>query len=97
MEDLAERDFLHLQVRRIRRGRVSAAIAGKIREGHRVKIEGRFGLSVLAPASFEPAGAVASGTGLCADLVPIAVAAIREHPAPSCCQVVGARTVESVT
>src|SRR5262249_59389781 len=78
MEDFTERDFLHLQVRRIPRGRVSAAIGGGIREGHRVKIQGPFGLAFLRPASLNRLVLVASGTGF-APIWSIAVAAIRGH------------------
>src|SRR5260370_14695265 len=49
MENVAERDFLHLHVRRIRRGQISVAVGGDIREGHRVKIQGPFGLAFLRP------------------------------------------------
>ncbi len=95
MENLAERDFLHLQVRRIRRGRVSAAIGSSIREGHRVKIEGPFGLAFLRPASLNRLVLVASGTGF-APIWSIAVAAIREHQRRRVVMVVGARTIESL-
>ena len=95
MEDLAERDFLHLQVRRIRRGRVSAAIGSDIREGHRVKIQGPFGLAFLRPASSNRLVLVASGTGF-APIWSIAVAAIREHQRRRVVMVVGARTIESL-
>jgi len=62
--------LLHLQVRRIRRGRVSAAIGREIREGHRVKIEGPVWLSVLASGVLKPAGACCQrGPVFCADLV----------------------------
>ena len=95
MEDLAERDFLHLQVRRIRRGRVSTAIGSDIREGHRVKIQGPFGLAFLRPASSNRLVLVASGTGF-APIWSIAVAAIREHQRRRIVMVVGARAVESL-
>jgi NAD(P)H-flavin reductase/ferredoxin len=95
MENLTERDFLHLQVRRIRRGRVSAAIGRDIREGHRVKIQGPFGLAFLRPASLNRLVLVASGTGF-APIWSIAVAAIREHQRRRVVMVVGARTIESL-
>ncbi len=95
MENLAERDFLHLQVRRIRRGRVSAAIGRDIREGHRVKIQGPFGLAFLRPASLNRLVLVASGTGF-APIWSIAVAAIREHQRRRVVMVVGARTIDSL-
>jgi NAD(P)H-flavin reductase/ferredoxin len=95
MENPAEGDFLHLQVRRIRRGRVSAAIGSDIREGHRVKIQGPFGLAFLRPASLNRLVLVASGTGF-APIWSIAVAAIREHQRRRVVMVVGARTIESL-
>jgi NAD(P)H-flavin reductase/ferredoxin len=95
MENVAERDFLHLHVRRIRRGRVSVAVGSDIREGHRVKFQGPFGLAFLRPASLSRLVLVASGTGF-APIWSIAVAAIREHQRRHVVMVVGARTIESL-
>ena len=95
MDDFAEREFLHLQVRRIRRGRVSAAVGSGIREGHRVKIQGPFGTAFLRPASPKRLVLVASGTGF-APIWSIAVAAIQEQPHRHVVMVVGARTIESL-
>jgi len=95
MEDFAERDFLHLQVRRIRRGRVSAAIGSGICEGHRVKIQGPFGSAFLRPASLNRLVLIASSTGF-APIWSIAVAAVREHRYRPVVMVVGARTIESL-
>jgi 3-phenylpropionate/trans-cinnamate dioxygenase ferredoxin reductase subunit len=95
MDDLAERDFLHFQVQRIRRGRVSTVVGSDIREGHRVKIKGPFGLAFLRPASLSRLVLVASGAGF-APIWSIAVAAIREHPRRRIVMVVGARTIESM-
>ena len=95
MDDLAEREFLHLQVRRIRGGRVSAAIGTEIRKGHRVKIQGPFGLAFLRPASLSRLVLVASGTGF-APIWSIAIAALREHQRRHVVMVVGARTIESL-
>src|SRR5258708_12541936 len=95
MENVAERDFLHLHVRRIRRGGISVAVGGDIREGHRVKIQGPFGLAFLRPASLSRLVLVASGTGF-APVWSIAVAAIREHQRRHVVMVIGARTIESL-
>lgn len=95
MEDFSAREFLHLQVRRIQRGRVSAAIGSGIREGHQVKIHGPFGLAFLRPASLDRLVLVASGTGF-APIWSIAVAAVREHRHRRVVMVVGARTMESL-
>jgi 3-phenylpropionate/trans-cinnamate dioxygenase ferredoxin reductase subunit len=93
MDDFAEREFLHLHVRRIRSGRVSTAIGRDIREGHRVKILGPFGSAFLRPASRSRLVLVASGTGF-APVWSIAVAAIRELPRRHIVMVVGARTID---
>jgi NAD(P)H-flavin reductase/ferredoxin len=95
MDDFTEREFLHLQVQRIRRGLVSAAIGRGIREGHRVRIQGPFGLAFLRPAARNRLVLIASGTGF-APIWSIAVAAIREHQRRHIVMVVGARTVESL-
>jgi len=95
MEDLAEREFLHFQVQRMRYGRVSAGIGSDILEDHRVKIEGPFGLAFLRPASLNRLVLVASGTGF-APIWSIAVAAIQEQPDRRVVMVVGARTIESM-
>ncbi len=95
MENFTERNFLHLQVQRIRRGVVSAAIGSSIREGHRVRIQGPFGLAFLRPASPNRLVLVASGTGF-APIWSIAVAAIREHQHRRVVMVVGARSMESL-
>ena len=95
MEDLAEREFLHFQVQRMRYGRVSAGIGSDILEDHRVKIEGPFGLAFLRPASLNRLVLVASGTGF-APIWSIAVAAIQEQADRRIVMVVGARTIESM-
>jgi NAD(P)H-flavin reductase/ferredoxin len=95
MENFAEPEFLHFQVRRIRHGKVSAALGSDIREGHRVAIQGPFGLAFLRPASLNRLVLIASGTGF-APIWSIAVAAIREHQHRRIVMVVGARTVESM-
>jgi 3-phenylpropionate/trans-cinnamate dioxygenase ferredoxin reductase subunit len=95
MDDFAEREFLHLQMRRIRGGRVSAAVGNRIREGHRVKIQGPFGAAFLRPASLNRLVLVASGTGF-APIWSIAVAAIQEHRHRHIAMVIGARTIESL-
>ncbi len=96
MEDVPEpAEFLHLQVRRIERGHVSAALGSGIREGHPVRIEGPFGSAFLRPASRSRLVLVAGGTGF-APVWSIAAAAIRENPRRSIVMVVGARTLESL-
>lgn len=95
MENFAEREFLHLQVRRLRHGQVSAAIGDGIREGHRVKMQGPFGVAFLRPASQNRLVLVADGAGF-APIWSIAVAAIQEWHQRRVVIVVGARSVESL-
>src|SRR6266851_4956873 len=95
INNFAEREFLHFQVRRLRHGRVSGAMGSAIRNGHRVKLQGPFGAAFLRPASLNRLVLVASGTGF-APIWSIAVAAIREHQRRRVVMVVGARTIESL-
>ncbi len=95
MDDFTEREFLHLQVQRVRGGRVSAAIGRGIRVGHRVKIEGPLGTAFLRPGSRRRLVLVASGTGF-APIWSIAVAAIGEYRHRRITLVVGARTLDSL-
>jgi NAD(P)H-flavin reductase len=95
MEDLSDLEFLHLQVRRVPHGQVSAAIGSGIREGHRVTIQGPFGSAFLRPASQNRLVLIAGGTGF-APIWSIAVAAIRENPRRRIVIVVGARTLQSL-
>ena len=95
INNFAEREFLHFQVRRLRHGRVSGAMGSAIRRGHRVKLQGPFGTAFLRPAARNRLVLVASGTGF-APIWSIAVAAIQEHQRRHVVMVVGARTVESL-
>ncbi len=95
MEDLSQPEFLHLQVRRIERGHVSAAIGSDIREGHQVRIQGPFGSAFLRPASQRRLVLVASDTGF-APVWSIAVSAIRENQRRCIVMVVGAQTLQSM-
>jgi NAD(P)H-flavin reductase len=95
MDDLADRDFLHLQVKRIPRGHVSAALGSDIREGHQLRIQGPFGSAFLRPASQNRLVLIASGTGF-APVWSIAVAALRENQQRRIVAVVGARTLRSL-
>jgi len=95
MNDLAERQFLHLQVQRVRNGRVSDAMGRAIRDGHRVTLQGPFGTAFLRPGASNRLVLVADGAGF--GLVwSIAVAAIQERPRRRIVIVVGARTVKSL-
>jgi 3-phenylpropionate/trans-cinnamate dioxygenase ferredoxin reductase subunit len=96
LEDVPEpAEFLHLQVRRMERGHVSAALGSGIREGHQVRIQGPFGSAFLRPASRSRLVLVASGTGF-APVWSIAGAAIHENPRRCIVMVVGAQTLQSL-
>jgi NAD(P)H-flavin reductase len=82
-------------MRRVRNGRVSAAIGSGIRDGHRVKVQGPFGTAFLRPASQSRLVLVASGTGF-APILSIAVAAIQEQFRRQIVMVVGASSIESL-
>jgi NAD(P)H-flavin reductase len=92
---VTERKLLHFQVRRFRRGQVSAAIGSRIREGHHVRVRGPFGSAFLRPASQSRLVLVASDTGF-APVWSIAVAALQEHPRRRLVAVIGARALESL-
>ena len=95
MEDLSDQEFLHLQVRRLPQGHVSAAIGSGIREGHRLRIQGPFGSAFLRPAAQNRLVLIAGGTGF-APVWSIAVAAVRENPRRRIVMVAGARTLQSL-
>ena len=54
---------IHLHVLRVRDGRVSSALGHKIREEHRVKLEGPFGSAYLRPNQGNRLVLVAGGRG----------------------------------
>lgn len=95
MEDVTDRELLHFQVRRFRRGQVSSALGSGIREGHRVRIRGPFGSAFLRPASRSRLVLVASDTGF-APAWSIAVGALQANPGRRVVAVVGARSLESL-
>jgi 3-phenylpropionate/trans-cinnamate dioxygenase ferredoxin reductase subunit len=86
---------LHLHVRRVPGGRVSAALGADIAVGHRVKLKGPYGSAYLRPGMSNPLVLVCGGTGF-APIWSIADAAIRENPRRDITAVVGARTIESL-
>jgi NAD(P)H-flavin reductase len=90
-----EPELLHFQVRRFRRGQVSAAIGSRIREGHRVRVRGPFGAAFLRPASQSRLVLIASDTGFAA-ASSIAVAALKENPHRRLVAVIGARALASL-
>jgi 3-phenylpropionate/trans-cinnamate dioxygenase ferredoxin reductase subunit len=94
MEQPGDRRAIHLQVRRVRGGRVSSALGATIKAGHRVKLKGPFGSAFLRPGQNEQRLVlVASGTGF-APIWSIADAAMRENSRRELVLAVGARSIE---
>jgi NAD(P)H-flavin reductase len=86
--------LLSFHIRRIHGGAVSAALGGKIRIGHRVKLIGPFGSAFFRPNHSGRTVVVASGTGF-APMWSIAVAAITEQPQRDLVFVVATRKLQS--
>jgi NAD(P)H-flavin reductase len=86
--------LLSFHIRRIQGGAVSAALGGKIRVGHRVKLTGPFGSAFFRPKHRGRTVVVASGTGF-APMWSIAVAAITEQPQRELVFVVATRKLQS--
>jgi NAD(P)H-flavin reductase/ferredoxin len=86
--------LLSFHIRRIHGGAVSAALGGKIRVGHRVKLTGPFGGAFFRPNHPGRTVVVASGTGF-APMWSIAVAAITERPQRDLVFVVATRKLQS--
>jgi NAD(P)H-flavin reductase/ferredoxin len=86
--------LLSFHIRRIHSGAVSAALGGKIRAGHRVKLTGPFGTAFFRPNHLGRTVVVASGTGF-APMWSIAVAAITERPQRDLVFVVATRKLQS--
>jgi NAD(P)H-flavin reductase/ferredoxin len=88
-------DSIHLHVRRIPGGHVSAALGTTIEKGHRVKLKGPFGSAYLRSGLDNRLVLVAGGTGF-APIWSIAAAAMRENPKREVTLVVGARSLASL-
>lgn len=69
---------IHLNVKRVRNGRVSPDLGTKIQAGHRVTIDGPFGHAFLRPQQQNRLVLVGSGTGF-APMWAVAHAALREN------------------
>jgi NAD(P)H-flavin reductase/ferredoxin len=96
MDRSGDRRAVHLQVRRVRGGRVSSALGKIIKPGHRVKLKGPFGSAYLRPGqSGQRLVLVASGTGF-APIWSIADAAMRENSRRELVLAVGARSIETL-
>jgi CDP-4-dehydro-6-deoxyglucose reductase, E3 len=86
---------VHLNVKRVRNGRVSTNLGGKIGPGHRLSITGPFGHAFLRPRQTNRLVLVAGGTGF-APMWAIGEAALRENPRRPIVFVAGARELRSL-
>ncbi len=84
----------HLQIKRVRQGRVSTNLGEKIKTGHGLTIEGPFGHGFLRPGLDNRLVLVAGGTGF-APIWSVADAALRENPRREVVIVVGVRKLSS--
>jgi NAD(P)H-flavin reductase/ferredoxin len=91
----ADQRFMHLHVRVVPNGRVSSALGGSIREGHRVKITGPLGSAYLRPKHRDRLILIAGGTGF-APIWAIADAAMWERPDRELMLIVGTRNVDGL-
>lgn len=89
------RDVLRFHIRTFARGRVSSALASRIRAGHRVTLTGPFGTAYFRPRNASRFVLVASGTGF-APIWSVADAAMREWPERELSLIAGGRTLQSL-
>jgi NAD(P)H-flavin reductase len=94
LEGAPDNRLLNFHIRRLPGGMVSSGLGGKIRVGHRVKINGPFGSAFLRRKHPGRTVLVASGTGF-APMWSIAVGAITEWPQRELVFIVAARTLQS--
>ena len=84
----------HLQIKRVRQGRISSTLGEKIKCGHQLTIEGPFGHGFLRPDLNKRLVLVAGGTGF-APIWSVADAALRENFQRNLVIVVGVRKLAS--
>ena len=82
-------------VRRMKDGRVSSSLGGRIAHGHRVKLTGPYGSAYFRPNLDSRMILVATNTGF-APIWSIAVAALRENPERRIMIIAGGRNIESL-
>lgn len=80
-----------LNIKRVRNGRVSTNLGGKIKPGHALTIHGPFGHAFLRPRQSNRLVLVAGGTGF-APMWAVGDAALREHPWREVVFIAGTRT-----
>lgn len=82
-------------VRRMKGGRVTSSLGGRIRLGHRVTLTGPYGSAHFRPNQASRLLLVGTNTGF-APIWSIAVAALRENPRRRMMVIAGGRTMESL-
>lgn len=87
--------LMRFHITRVPNGRVSSTLGKRIRAGHRVKLEGPFGLAYLRPFHSRRLVLVASGSGF-APIWSIAEAAIKMEPRREIVLIVSARRIASL-
>jgi 3-phenylpropionate/trans-cinnamate dioxygenase ferredoxin reductase subunit len=86
---------IHLNVKRVRGGRVSTALGTSIRPGHRLRIQGPFGHAFLRPGGKGRLILAGSGTGF-APIWAIACMALRESRERPIVMIAGARRLPAL-
>jgi len=86
---------IHLNVKRLRDGRVTSALGTSIRPGHRLRIEGPFGRAFLRPGGRGRLILAGSGTGF-APIWAIACMALRESRDRPIVVIAGARRISAL-
>jgi len=86
---------MHLNVKRLRDGRVTSALGNSIRPGHRLRIEGPFGRAFLRPGGKGRLILAGSGTGF-APIWAIACMALRENRDRPIVVIAGARRLPAL-
>jgi len=86
---------MHLNVKRLRDGRVTSALGNAIRPGHRLRIEGPFGRAFLRPGGRGRLILAGSGTGF-APIWAIACMALRENRDRPIVVIAGARRLPAL-
>jgi CDP-4-dehydro-6-deoxyglucose reductase, E3 len=86
---------IHLNIKRVRGGRVSSALGTAIRPGHRLHVEGPFGRAFLRPGGKGRLILAGSGTGF-APVWAIACMALREYRDRPLVMIAGARRLSAL-
>jgi len=87
--------LVHLNVKRVRGGRVTTALGTAIRSGHRLRMEGPFGQAFLRPGGRGRLVLAGSGTGF-APIWAIICMALRENPDRPIVVLAGARRLSGL-